>query len=526
MLPDEQPAATITAASVTEKKRRVTGCTLTHASIDVGSPASSVGCERTDTVIVVDLFIGGTHRSASTHDTLSIREPATGEVMTTIAAGAAADVDAAIRVARESFDSGVWAGQSATARGRVLLRVAALIRERVEEIATLEARNAGKPIGDARWEVNAAADVFEYYAGAANKIFGETIPVQDAGIDLVLREPVGVCALIVPWNFPLLITTWKTAPALACGNSVIIKPASLTPLSALKLGEILVEAGVPAGCVSVLPGPGRVIGDALVSDPRVDKIGFTGETTTGASILRASSENITRVSLELGGKSACVVFADADWRKAATETPMAVFANAGQDCCARSRIVVEASIYDDFVAAFTATTEALRIGTPLDDSTEIGPMISTAQRQVSLDYLDIAATEGAERVTGGVVPDDPGFYLSPAVLANVDNSMRVAQEEIFGPVASIIPFRDEADAIRIANDTPYGLSGSVWTRDLGRAIRTAKAIRTGVISVNTNRSVRTEAPFGGYKHSGLGRELGMHAMAHYTEVKNVFLSSE
>ncbi|MBK5288531.1 MAG: aldehyde dehydrogenase [Acidimicrobiia bacterium] len=474
----------------------------------------------------MDLLIGGTRAPSSSGAILSILEPATGLELTTVASGDAADVELAIRAARDSFDAGVWAGQSATARGRVLLRVAALIREDLEDIATLEARNAGKPIGDARWEVNAAAGVFEYYAGAANKIFGETIPVQDAGIDMVLREPVGVCALIVPWNFPLLITTWKTAPALACGNSVIIKPASLTPLTALRLGEILVEAGVPAGCVSVLPGPGRVIGDALVSDRRVDKIGFTGETTTGASILRASSENITRVSLELGGKSACVVFADADWEKAAAETPMSVFANTGQDCCARSRIVVEDSIYDDFVAAFTRATESLQVGTPLDETTEIGPMISTAQRQVSLDYLDIAAAEGAERVTGGIVPDDPGFYLSPAVLAGVDNAMRVAQEEIFGPVASIIPFRDEADAIRIANDTPYGLSGSIWTRDLGRAIRTAKAIRTGVLSVNTNKSVRTEAPFGGYKHSGLGRELGMHAMHHYTEVKNLFLSSE
>ncbi len=474
----------------------------------------------------MDLLIGGTQTPSRSGATLDILEPATGEHLATVAAGDGADVEQAIRAARTSFDSGVWSGQSATARGRVLLRVAALIRDRLDELATLEARNAGKPIGDARWEVNAAADVFEYYAGAANKIFGETVPVQDAGIDMVLREPVGVCALIVPWNFPLLITTWKTAPALACGNSVIIKPASLTPLTALRLGEILVEAGVPAGCVSVLPGPGRIVGDALVSDPRVDKIGFTGETTTGASILRSSSENITRLSLELGGKSACVVFADADWERAAAETPMAVFANTGQDCCARSRIVVEQSVYDDFVAAFARTTVALRVGMPLDETTEIGPMISVAQRQVSLDYLDIAASEGAERVTGGVVPDDPGFFLSPAVLAGVDNSMRVAQEEIFGPVASIIPFRDEADAIRIANDTPYGLSGSIWTRDLGRAIRTAKAIRTGVLSVNTNKSVRTEAPFGGFKQSGLGRELGMHAMHHYTEVKNVFLSSE
>ncbi|MGZ4713501.1 MAG: aldehyde dehydrogenase family protein [Acidimicrobiia bacterium] len=474
----------------------------------------------------MELLIAGSRRPAADGGVLEVDEPATGTPMATVGKGTAIDVDAAVAAARDAFDRGVWADQSATARGKVLLRVAARLREHADELATLEARNAGKPIGDARWEVNAAADVFEYYAGAANKLFGEVVPVQDDGLDVVLREPVGVCALIVPWNFPLLITTWKTAPALACGNSVIIKPASLTPLTALRLGEILVEAGVPEGCVSVVPGPGGVVGDALVSDPRVDKIGFTGETTTGAAILRASSENITRVSLELGGKSACVVFADADWERAAAETPMAVFANAGQDCCARSRIVVEASIYDDFVAAFTRATEAITLGAPLDESTEMGPMISAAQRQTALDYIELGIGAGAERVTGGEVPGRDGYYLSPAVLAGVDNSMRVAQEEIFGPVASIIPFRDEADAIRIANDTPYGLSGSLWTRELGRALRVARKIRTGVLSVNTNRSVRTEAPFGGFKRSGLGRELGMHAMAHYTEVKNVFLSAE
>jgi acyl-CoA reductase-like NAD-dependent aldehyde dehydrogenase len=345
----------------------------------------------------------------------------------------------------------------------------------------------------------------------------------------VLREPVGVCALIVPWNFPLLITSWKTAPALAAGNPIVIKPASLTPLTALLLGEVLVEAGVPGDAVSVLPGPGRTIGDGLTGDARVAKISFTGETTTGAHILRVSSDNIARVSLELGGKSASVVFADADWERAADETTMAVFGNTGQDCCARSRILVQQSIYDDFVNRFAAATRDIRIGTPLEETTEIGPMISARQREISQEYIGLGLDAGAELVTGGEVPDalDPGgFYLSPAVLAGVDNSMRVAREEIFGPVASIIPFRDEADAIEIANDTPYGLSGSLWTRDLGRGIRVARAIRTGVLSVNSNKSVRTETPFGGYKHSGLGRELGLHALDHYTEIKNVFFSSE
>ena len=474
----------------------------------------------------MELIIGGEARPAADGARMTVREPATGEELTTVAQAGAKDVDAALRVATDAFTAGVWSATSATERGRVLLRVAALIRERAGELAEAEARNAGKPIGDAKWEVEAAAGTFEYFAGAANKHFGEVVPVPDPGLDVVLREPVGVCALIVPWNFPLLITSWKVAPALACGNAVVIKPASLTPVTALMLGSLLVDAGVPPGCVSVLPGPGGVVGDALVSDPRVNKISFTGETTTGAAILRASSDNITRVSLELGGKSACVVFADADWERAAADTPMAVFGNAGQDCCARSRIVVEQSIYDDFVREFASRTEAIRVGAPLDESSEMGPMISPAQRQVSLDYLEIAAEEGAERVTGGTVPDGPGSYLTPAVLAQVDNRMRVAQEEIFGPVACIIPFTDEADAVRVANDIPYGLSGSLWTRDLGRAIRVGKAIRTGVLSVNSNRSVRTEAPFGGYKRSGLGRELGMHAMEHYTEVKNLFLSCE
>lgn len=474
----------------------------------------------------MELLIGGRRRAAADGSTFVVREPSTGQELTTVSQAGLNDVNAALIDATTAFESGVWADQSATARGRVLLRVADLIRQNAEELAVLEARNAGHPIADARWEVEAAAGTFEYYAGAANKLFGEVVPVQDPGIDVVLREPVGVCGLIVPWNFPLLIACWKVAPALACGNSIILKPASLTPLTALRLGELLIEAGVPEGCVSVLPGPGGVIGDALVSDRRVNKIGFTGETSTGASILRASSENITRVSLELGGKSACVVFADSDWEKAAAETPMAVFANAGQDCCSRSRIVVERSIYDAFVAEFVRTTERLRIGEPLDEASEISTMISPGQRQVSIDYIGIGTGEGAELVSGGTLPREDGSYLTPAVLAGVDNGMRVAQEEIFGPVACIIPFKDESNAIHIANDIPYGLSGSIWTKDLGRAIRVSKAIRTGALSVNSNRSVRIETPFGGYKRSGLGRQLGMHAMQHYTEVKNVFFSSE
>ena len=472
------------------------------------------------------LIIAGTRRDAAEGATFTVTEPATGKVLVEIAEAGPADVDIARAAAHAAFDDGrgTWARTNATQRGRVLHRVAELLREREDLFATTEARGAGHPIGDARWEVGAAAGTFEYYAGAANKHFGSVVPVQDAGLDVVLREPVGPVALIVPWNFPLLIACWKLAPALACGNPVILKPASLTPLTALLLGDLLVDAGIPTDQVYVLPGPGRIIGDALVSDRRTAKISFTGETTTGASILKASADHIARVSLELGGKSAAVIFADADVAAAAADTPMAVFANAGQDCCARSRILVERPVYDEFLEAFTAATQAIVIGDPLDAGTEMGPMISAAQRQTSLDYLEVGVVEGARLVTGGEVPDSPGFYLRPAVVADVRNDMRIAREEIFGPVVSVIAFDGEAEAITVSNDSDYGLSGSLWTGSATRAIRVAKSLRTGTLSVNTNRSVRFEAPFGGYKRSGLGRELGMGAMDAYTEVKNVFFS--
>ncbi len=410
----------------------------------------------------------------------------------------------------------------------MLLRASLLIRERLEELAVLEARNAGKPISDARDEIGLAADVFEYWAGAANKILGETIPVKDPGLDVTLREPIGVCALIVPWNFPLVIASWKLAPSLACGNTVVVKPASYTPLSVLRLAGILLEAGLPPEAISVLPGPGGEVGDALVIDTRVNKVSFTGSTSVGANIMSKAACNITRVSLELGGKSANVIFADADLDVAVERSVMAVFGNAGQDCCARSRVFVERAAYDDVVAAMAASSEALRVGAPLDESSQIGPMISSGQRKLSLHYIGLARDEGARLVTGGDVPAVPGgehgFYLRPAVLADVANGMRVAQDEIFGPVVGLIPFDTEEEAIRLANAVEYGLSGSIWTRDLGRAIRVSKAMRTGVISVNSTHSVHTEAPFGGYGKSGFGREMGMHAVNLYTEIKNVFFS--
>jgi acyl-CoA reductase-like NAD-dependent aldehyde dehydrogenase len=448
--------------------------------------------------------------------TLTVVNPATEEPIAELEQPGNEETDAVVARAKAAFPA--WRTVAPADRATLLRRLATLVEEHGEELAQIESQNVGKPISGARGEVGMVANVFHFYAGAVDKHHGETIPVT-GGVAATFREPLGVVGLIVPWNFPLNIASWKVGPALACGNTVVLKPAELTPLSALRLGELALEAGIPEGVVNVLPGKGSVVGRRLIEHPDVAKIGFTGSTEVGRQVMAGAAATIKRVTLELGGKSANVVFADADLERAAAAAPYAVFDNAGQDCCARSRILVERPVYDRFLELLMAATRGVRVGDPSDEATEMGPLISAEQREKVGSYVDGSVAFRGE------TPEGPGFWF-PCTLVEASNEDRVAREEVFGPVAAVIPFEDEADAIRIANDTPYGLSGSIWTRDGARFLRVARAIDAGVLSVNANTSVRVQTPFGGFKQSGFGRELGMHALDGYSEVKSVFVATE
>jgi len=450
---------------------------------------------------------------------LSVLEPATEEVLAQIPRAGREETDAAVARARAAFPA--WAAVGPPDRAALLRDLADALEARSEDLAVLEARNAGKPIADARGEMGMVVETFRFYAGAPERATGKTIPV-DGGVDMTFREPLGVVGLIVPWNFPLVIASWKVAPALAAGNTVVLKPAELTPLTAIELERIALDAGVPEGVLNVVVGPGSVCGQRLVEHPDVAKIAFTGSTAVGRGIAAGAAGTIKRVTLELGGKSANVVYADADLEKAAAAAPLAVFGNAGQDCCARSRILVERSVLDPFMAALEDAVEALRVGDPLDEGTQMGPLISAGQREQVASFVNGEAPVAIR----GAAPDGPGYWFPPTVLCPVANDDRAAREEIFGPVAAVIPFRDEAEAVRLANDTIYGLSGSVWTRNGAKALRTARAIETGVVSINSNTSVRVSTPFGGFKQSGVGRELGPDALDAYTELKNVFYATD
>ena len=450
---------------------------------------------------------------------VEVINPATEEVIEHIDSATAEDTEAAIASAKAAFPG--WRDIEPGDRAQLLRRLAeALDRER-EKLVNLESQNVGKPIAGAQGEIDMVVETFDYYAGAPERLLGDTIPVS-GGVNMTFREPLGVVGLIVPWNFPLQIASWKMAPALAAGNTFVLKPAEVTPLSALEFERIAGEVGIPEGVVNVVVGPGSEVGQTLAEHPDVAKVAFTGSTEVGRKIMAAAAGTIKRVTLELGGKSASVVFADADLEAAAEAAPAAVFDNAGQDCCARSRILVERSVFDEFLQLLEPAVENFRVGDPLNAETDMGPLISADHREKVASFV----TDDAPVAIRGSAPEGPGFWYPPTVLAPVSNDDRAAREEIFGPVVAVIPFADEEEAVRLANDTIYGLSGSVWTRNGARALRVARRIETGVLSINSNTSVRVTTPFGGMKQSGVGRELGPHALDYYTEVKNVYLATE
>ncbi|MCK1739501.1 aldehyde dehydrogenase family protein [Bradyrhizobium sp. 139] len=470
------------------------------------------------------LLIDGHRIPASSGRIFKSLNPATGQVIAVVAEGNEADVDHAVAAARRAFE-GPWRTMRASERGQILLRWAELLKLHANEIAEIESIDAGKPISATmRQDFPAAVDTLIYYAGWADKISGDVVPVRDDALTYTVREPVGVVAAIVPWNFPLMIGMWKLAPALACGCTVVMKPAELTSLSALRIAELALEAGLPAGVFNVVTGPGRVVGDALVNHPDVDKVTFTGSPGVGRGIMKGAAGNFKRVSLELGGKSANVIFDDADLEAASKAAASGIFFNAGQVCSAGSRVLVQEKVYDEVVERLAARAKSLRIGDPLDRKTALGPVISEKQMKSILDYVEIGQEEGATLVTGGQRVGERGYFISPTVFANVAHEMRVSQEEIFGPVVSVIKFRDEADALRIANGTAYSLAAGVWSRDIGKLQRFAKRARAGTVWMNTYGYTDVRLPWGGERDSGLGREHGTAAIDNFTEPKAIWMN--
>lgn len=457
----------------------------------------------------------------------AVVNPATEQTIDQVPLQELDEVDAAVAASRAAGPA--WRAIAPVDRARLLRRVAARVEERGEELARLETANVGKPLAESRDEVAMAAETFYFYAGAVDKHRGSTVPVA-GGVDMTFHEALGVVAAIVPWNFPIAITSWKVAPALAAGNTVIVKPAEITPLSALALTEAAREAGLPDGVLQVVTGKGSVVGRRLVEHPGVAKVAFTGSTEVGREVMAGAAGTIKRVTLELGGKSPSIVFADADLEHAASATPASVFANAGQDCCARSRVLVQREVFESFLSLLDTAVAGWTVGNPTDPGTRMGPLVSATHRATVRGFLGPGMGEpGGGPVPvhlSGVVPDGPGYWFPPTVVAPAGPAWRLSREEIFGPVAAVIPFSDEEDAVRLANDTPYGLSGSIWTRDGAKALRMARAIEAGNLSVNSNNSVRVQTSFGGMKQSGLGRELGLEALASYSEVKNVFVSTD
>jgi aldehyde dehydrogenase (NAD+) len=470
------------------------------------------------------LLIDGRRVASASGRMFKSVNPATEEVIATIAEGNEADVDRAVAAARRAF-GGPWRTMRAAERGHILLKWAELLKQHADEIVEIESLDAGKPISATlRQDFPAAVDTLTYYAGWADKISGDVVATRDDALTYTVREPVGVVAAIVPWNFPLMIGMWKLAPALACGCTVIMKPAELTSLSALRIGELALEAGLPPGVFNIVTGPGRTVGEALVNHPDVDKVTFTGSPGVGRGIMKGAAGNFKRVSLELGGKSANVIFEDANLDAAAKAAAAGIFFNAGQVCSAGSRVLVQEKVYDEVVERLAARAKSLRMGDTLDRGTSLGPVISEKQMKSILDYVDIGQKEGADLVTGGEKVGKRGYFISPAVFANVKHEMRISQEEIFGPVVSVIKFKDEADALRIANGTAYSLAAGVWSRDIGRVQRFAKRARAGTVWINTYGYTDVRLPWGGERDSGLGREHGTAAIDNFTEPKAVWMN--